>query len=727
MPSSLRLALAPLALTCAACAVPALAHAETPARPSANLTFQTDGWWSPRVNVDAGTVMVYGIDETLPERIGSWRDHGYRVTVMTGVSWGTYADYLRGDFDGHEHWDETQEAKGGKLLLHTGREVPYIVPTEAYGRYLNRGVQRALEAGAEAIYLEEPEFWAKAGWSSAFKAAWQAHYGTPWEAPDSSPDAQYRASRLKYLLYRRALEQVFDYVREWGKAHGRTIPCYVATHSVLNYAQWKIVSPESSLLDVGADGYIAQVWTGTARTPTVLNGVKAQRTFESAFLEYGALQNIARSSGKTIWYLNDPIEDNPDHSWTDYRRNWESTLTASLMQPDVSSYEVLPWPDRIFGAKSLYPVSEGGGSTEKSLIPADYFAELQTVFHALSEIPGTTAHWQASGTRGIGVLVSDTIMFQRADPQPSDPALGNFYGLALPLLTRGVPVEPVQIETSRVKDGVDPLNAYKVLVLTYEGQKPPSAAFHAQLADWVRRGGALVVVDDDADPYHRATDWWNTGGNRYATARLHLFEALGLQNRATGAPVRVGKGSVQFLARSPSALGQASDGSDTVRELVRAATQSVGLGWRESPSLVLRRGPLVIAAGLEGVEAHARTLQGRFIDLFDANQPVVRNVPLTGGSRRLLVDLDRVAPHTVAAAGARITDVAADAGRLIFRQSGMRGNDPQGTALISITAKAAPRQVLCDGAPVTATAFHDSVLQIRVRSDETPRKVEIRW
>lgn len=718
MPSSLRLALA-----LSACALPAVAHAQ----PSSNLTFQTDGWWSPRVNVDAGTVMVYGIDNKLPERIRSWRDHGYRVTVMTGVSWGTYADYLRGDFDGREHWDETQEAKGGKLLLHTGREVPYIVPTEAYGRYLNRGVQRALEAGAEAIYLEEPEFWSKAGWSNAFKAAWQAHYGTPWEAPDSSPDAQYRASRLKYLLYRRALEQVFDYVREWGKAHGRTIPCYVATHSVLNYAQWKIVSPESSLLDVGADGYIAQVWTGTARTPTVLDGVKAQRTFESAFLEYGALQNIARSSGKTIWYLNDPIEDNPDHSWTDYRRNWESTLTASLMQPDVSNYEVLPWPDRIFGAKSLYPVSEGGGSTQKSLIPQDYFAELQTVFHALSEIPGTPAHWQASGTRGIGVLVSDTIMFQRAEPLPSDAALGNFYGLALPLLTRGVPVEPVQIETSRVKNGADPLDGYKVLVLTYEGQKPPSPAFHAQLADWVRRGGALVVVDDDADPYHRATDWWNTGGNRYANARLHLFEALGVPSKATRSPVRVGKGSVQFLARSPSALGQARDGGSTVRALARSAAQSVGVRWRESPALVLRRGPFVIAAGLDGAKASANPFEGRYIDLFDADQSIVRDVALTGGTRRLLVDLDRVAPHTVAAAGARIADIVSTAASLTFRQSGMRGNDPQGTALISVTATAAPRQVLCDGTAVKATAYHDGVLQIRVRSDETPRTVQIVW
>jgi hypothetical protein len=31
---------------------------------------------------------VYGITEDLPGRIDSWKDHGYRVTVMTGVAWG---------------------------------------------------------------------------------------------------------------------------------------------------------------------------------------------------------------------------------------------------------------------------------------------------------------------------------------------------------------------------------------------------------------------------------------------------------------------------------------------------------------------------------------------------------------------------------------------------------------------------------------------------------------
>ena len=84
-------------------------------------------------------------------------------------------------------------------------------------------------------------------------------------------DAQWRASKLKYFLYRRALQQVFDHVQDFNRRTGRQVRCYVPTHSLLNYAHWRIVSPESSLARLnGCDGYIAQVWTGTSRTPNLL-------------------------------------------------------------------------------------------------------------------------------------------------------------------------------------------------------------------------------------------------------------------------------------------------------------------------------------------------------------------------------------------------------------------------------------------------------------------------
>ncbi|MGH9617394.1 MAG: hypothetical protein ACRD28_11690, partial [Acidobacteriaceae bacterium] len=317
------------------------------------LSFQTHQLWTPRTNLNADVAMVYGIDPTMSARMNSWRDHGYLVQVMTGVAWGEYQGYLDGRFDGHFHWDEAQKYSDGRLSLHGDmkRITPYMSPNLEYGRFLFSRVKQALEAGAGAIYLEEPEYYADTGWSDNFKREWKAYYGEDWRPPNSSPDAQYRASKLKYFLYRRALGQVFKSVKQYGDEHGLNIPCYVATHSLINYAQWTVVSPESSLIDVGADGYVAQVWTGTARTPNVYEGRLKQRTFATAFLEYGSMQDLVRASGRRVWYLNDPVEDNPKHTWADYRTNWESTLTASLLNAEVSRVEVMPWPDRVFNSR----------------------------------------------------------------------------------------------------------------------------------------------------------------------------------------------------------------------------------------------------------------------------------------------------------------------------------------------------------------------------------------
>jgi hypothetical protein len=717
----------------------ALAQASQPhatQAPDSRLLFQTGRLWSPRTNINADTVMVYGIDDTTAARISSWREHGYHVTVMTGVAWGRYAPYLRGDFDGKEHWDETQQEKDGTLILHTGREVPYIAPTLSYGRYLAKGVEAALDAGAEAIYLEEPEFWARAGWSDSFKHEWQDFYHEPWQAPDSSPDAQYRASKLKYFLYRRALAQVFDSVKEYGASHHRVIPCYVATHSLINYAQWQIVSPESSLLAVGADGYIAQVWTGTSRAVNVYRGVRKERTFETAFLEYGALQNIARSSGKPIWYLNDPIEDNPNHSWVDYRNSWESTLTASLLQPGVYRYELLPWPERIFGPKSVHASADpttANPNPEKTLIPKGYETELQTVFHALGEMQqaSSATHWESAGTQGIGVLVSDTLMFQRAAPQASDADLGQFYGVALPLLMRGMPVEPVQIESAYGKSAQGFLNPYKVLLLTYDGQKPPSPQFHTALAAWVRAGGALVVLDDDKDPYNHAKDWWNSDGNAFDTPRDHLFQTLGVKPGAIGLQA-IGKGFVLYEPQSPAALTYSASGADVVLDLVNKAAKAVRLPLKETNTLILRRGPYVIAAGLDEEQGNVPQaavrpvpVTGDLINLFDPDLKESHQVAIEPGTRALLLDVDffKSSMPRILAASAKISNEHATFQSLTFQAEGI----DQTQAVVRILATKTARKVTVDGRILDSGQYQHfgRTLLLRFPNSAVPQQIKV--
>jgi hypothetical protein len=62
------------------------------------LSFQTNGPWSPRANLNADVAMVYGIGQRMPANIDTWRQHGYTVHVMTGVAWGQYQEYLNGQF-----------------------------------------------------------------------------------------------------------------------------------------------------------------------------------------------------------------------------------------------------------------------------------------------------------------------------------------------------------------------------------------------------------------------------------------------------------------------------------------------------------------------------------------------------------------------------------------------------------------------------------------------------
>ncbi len=690
-------------------------------------SFQSGSPWSPGVQIRSDVVMCYGVGPDIAGRIAGWKSQGYIAHVMTGVSWGQYQDYLYGRFDGINHVDEAQTDRFGNVVSHGG-DVYYMCPGENFGKFLCVGVQRAIDAGAEAIHLEEPEFWVRSGYSAGFKREWKSYYNEDWIPPHQSPDAQYRASLLKYYLYRRALKQVFDYVKDYNHKSGKHIRCYVATHSLINYASWRIVSPESSLLQVGADGFIAQIWTGTARTPNVYQGKEQSRTFESAFLEYGAMMNIVRASGSTVWFLNDPIEDNPDWSWRNYRANWESTLTASLLWPQVWKYEVMPWPDRIF--YGTYPAKDAserkpGEVVPKEPIPAAYGTELMSVINALNDMKQDQVSWDC-GTRGIGVVVSDTMMFQRGEMQSSDIHLGSFYGLALPLVKHGMPAEPVQLENAPIAGA---LKAYKVLLMTYEGMKPMTPQVHDALAAWVREGGVLVFCGDDSDRYNKVHSWWNTARMAYSAPREHLFERLGLEKSAKAGVYTVGKGSVIYDTESPAGLTYNPRGADHIRALARDACKLAHIAFVERNYLELRRGPYIVAAGLdESVSDVPKTLHGRFINLFESSLPVLDQVTLSPGSRYLLLDMDKVKTATspVLAAAAKVLDVKRSAtGRISFYAEGPKGIE----ATVRLALPHAPKSVMVDGEAVAAEAQswdgQSKTLLIRFPNSASGRRIAV--
>lgn len=292
-----------------------------------------------------------------------------------------------------------------------------------------------------------------------------------------------------------------------------------------------------------------------------------------------------------------------------------------------------------------------------------------TVFRALEDMAQPKTAWDC-GTQGLGILVSDTMMFQRGDPNPGDPHLSSFYGLAMPLLKSGIPVEPVQMENIGLPGYPKP---YKVLFLTYEGMKPPSPELHRELAAWVKSSGVLVFVDDGSDPYNAVREWWNTGGMSYPSPAAHLLEQLGISGRE--GTYRIGSGTVIARKASPAALAGAADGAATVIDLARAACRRASLRWKTTDYLVLRRGPYIVAAGLDETGTPPTTekrLAGRFVNLFDAKLPVLRQVTLAPGSRCLLLDLDRLkarGPRVIASAS-KVRDVRVSAHELRFRSEG---------------------------------------------------------
>jgi hypothetical protein len=612
-------------------------------------TFQTSGPWKPVTDIRSDLVMVYGANDnpqmTFRERVDSWRKRGYTTHFMTGIAWGEYQDYFTGKWDGKWHLDEGQKTLLGDTIWH-GNLIPYIIPTKNYLTYFKeRHIKPVIDAGIDAIFLEEPEFWARGGYSEAFKREWQDYYGFPWRPQHQSAENTYLSNKLKYYLYYRALDEAFTYAKEYGREKGLSVRCYVPTHSLINYSQWHIVSPEASLASMkNCDGYIAQVWTGTSRVPNYFNGKAKERVFETAFLEYGCMESMTRPTGRKMFFLTDPIEDGVK-DWEDYKRNYQATFTAQLLYPQIADYEVMPWPDRIY--ERLYKVS--ANSEEKALIPRFYSTQMQVMINTLNDMP--LSQNRVSGSQGVSVLMANSLMFQ-CSPQPvegyDDPQLSNFFGEALPLLKRGIPVSITHLENVGYPDTWKDV---RVLLMSYSNMKPLSPEAHTHLAKWVKNGGFIVYSGKDDDPYQGVQEWWNQGGMHYAAPSEHLFSLMGIPEKAKEGTYKYGKGKVFVLRHDPKEY-VLEEGGDKM--FVATVAKAYGR-LQQKNSFFLERGPYTLAAVLdEGVVSdEPLVLKGDYINLFSPELTYHSEFVVQPGTQAYLFDLsklDKKRPQVIASA-----------------------------------------------------------------------------
>ena len=348
------------------------------------------------------------------------------------------------------------------------------------------------------------------------------------------------------------------------------------------------------------------------------------------------MESMTAPTGRKMFFLTDPIENWP-RDWADYKKNYQATFTAQLLYPHIADYEVMPWPERIY--EGFYRTC--ANCEEKERIPRFYSTQMQVMINALNKMP--LSDKQLTGNKGISVLMANSLMFQRFPIHDGyeDPQLANFYGLALPLLKRGVPVKTVHMENLKYKET---LAETKVLLMTYSNMKPLEPEAHKYLAEWVKKRGVLIFSGTDKDRFQTVKEWWNTGENNYATPSTHLFEMLGLPDVDEG-EYKCGKGTVCVVRTDPKDFIIQEGGDKKFLNLVSRVYEKNAKGGnlKFKNSFYLERGAYDLVAVLEESVSEAPfVVEGCLIDLFDPALPVVSAKQVCSGEQAFLLDINRL-------------------------------------------------------------------------------------
>lgn len=747
--------------------------------------------YDPTMAVPTDTVQLYLWDVSLDKSMyPTWAEKGYDVQTFLHSRYGK---------EMRDVPDEDQMAQGDAPIRVTdaikdGKDVfqAIVVETDAMKAAVNRhfggGVtfqfdkykvpsperialakryyEDVLRMGVSAFCFDEPEFWAQAGYSKAFRREWEPHYGTPWQEPDLTAEARFKADQLKAFMIRRWVETILSDVQKENPAVRRMM----ALHSPINYYKLRMATPHDRLFTLPQlQDVVAEVWNDP---------------FEQSYLEYSSFLNLARGRDLRLWFMMDPWGDSPVVSMDFYRHSYGENLLAALMFPQVDTYQPLIWPNRLFGH-----------------LPKDYEVIINAVTGALTELwryPGGSVK---AGSPGIGTFVADSMGWQRALPFPSD--FEGFYGVSSTFVLHGIPQEVLSLDRA---DEPGYLDGVKCLLVSYDFLKPMKPSLNRAIADWTRRGGSLVLFGG-GDGYNALADsWWRKAG--FSSPIQELLSQLGLaagEPRALSGPpsdvvlsdvtgtfgsaladvtvpfgpsvgladfgvdsigalnftepkpgprsypitlqkapagstplfalkggadpvaweARAGKGSVTFEGVAPGFLYTSKQGSAWGRALVARAMGRTGQTYREQPYFLVRRGPYTGVRALDGAYA----AKGRFVDLLSEELSLVEDPVVAAGQCAFWVDAgpaDSV-PRLLAAAGrVRATFGSADTTSFVVQAP----SQTPGVARVW-TGGRAPAEVTAFtvlGASVPATfKAQGGSLQVRYDNEADGVIVRVRW
>lgn len=589
----------------------------------ARTVFQTNLPWDPRLALAVDGVIVHRHGDgkrSLSRAITSWQEKGYLTGRMFFADSDAANAYWTGKWDGTPHPEDVERDAKGDVVKCAGVR-PYMLPTEGWIRYLEEMTGQSIEAGADAILPEEPLAHAHTGYEKSFRQLWVERYGKPWEPESASAEARFLTAQLKNELYVKLERRLAALTRTRARDNGTSIPFVLPVHSIYSNVAARLVAPLGTSLGIEhVNGMIGQVWTGPVRWALHHYGSPEKSFFTSAYALYDYFVALTAGTGRQLWLLSDPVEDDPKHEWAEFEEWYRHCVTAKLLFPDVSSFEVMPWPDRIF----LPGYGTGGGTPA----PGRNRIAILSAVQVQQEIPAAGSH-VARITEGIGVALADTLLWEKEPFPPLD----GVYGLILPLLNAGVPVTACLLERTPERGY---LSRFRVIVLSYEAFKPLRAEYHAHLAAWVRRGGSLIVLGapDDLDG---AALWWRKAG--HPSPLHHLLAELGPLPAANG-DHSVGEGLVLRRGISPRRFADPDTARGVYLPLVDHALREQGIdeGLRRPGYFLLRRGPFVVA--------HAVTkpleIPGKLVDIFEPELPVVDGARLEAGMSGLYRDVTEV-------------------------------------------------------------------------------------
>ncbi len=594
----------------------------------AKTIFQTNTAYDPRLAIATDGIVVHRHGAKFAPAIESWQQNGFTVGRMFFADSDAANAYWTGKWDGTPHPDEVERDRDGNVVKCAGVR-PYMLPTHGWISYLAEMTDTSLAAGAAAILPEEPLAHVFTGYEKAFQQLWKDRYSKPWEPQHASAESRFLTAQLKNELYIKLEERLLQQTQKFEKTTGKDIAFIMPIHSLYSNIAAQLVAPLGTSTNIpGVDGYIGQIWTGPVNWALGCYDSQRKSFFTSAYVLYDYFTQLTVASDKKLWLLVDPVEDNPNHKWSEFAEWYKHCITAMLLMDDVDSYEIMPWPDRIF-----LPGYGTGGVTPA---PEDYRITILAVTQVLQEIP-PQGKWitqdlhnrprDATVSDGIGVAIADTLMWQKSE----HPSLQGIYSLLLPLVERGIPVSSFIME--RVSDRAY-LSRFNVIVLSYEYFKPVSASMNITLSDWVKSGGSLIVLGKDGDELDHSKDfWWFNLG--FDSPLDHLIAQVKSEGQ-TDAEWKFGSGWVIRNNISPRAFADPAVVERTYLPLLNLALKKANQGVLETPgSFCMQRGPFIIAHA----EANTLTLSGKLVDIFDPNLNLYDAAQLSRGQSGLYRDV----------------------------------------------------------------------------------------